>query len=203
MTEKEICAFLDDISLFSGIFSDKLPEPPSEVNLRAGDKYEINNSVVVVYRGKIDIYKKNAFLKRAEAPSVLGLATLFEDSHAYISTIVPKTDTTLLVFSQSFIDKAIKDSPDFSRRLIELLIDKIRYLNKRIDFYTSPSAEGKLYEYLHSSTREMSGEKYIEIPMSRLSGLLDIGRASLYRAISALEEKGKIIKQGKKIILIK
>ena len=202
MTNKEICEFLDRIPLFEGLFSEKAFGNPEEITLGAGEEYEIKNSIAVLFRGKVEIYKKKAFLKKAEAPSVLGFATLFDEKQTYISTVIPKTETTLLVFDSKTVEKMILESSEFSHRLIVLLGEKIRYLNRRIDFYTSEGAEGKLHEFL-LATAKGDGERFVEIPMSRLSEILDIGRASLYRAIASLEEKGYVKKQGKKIILIK
>lgn len=203
MTGKEICEFLDKIPLFTGLFHEKLYGLPEVLFLKAGEKYEIKNAMAVIYRGKAEIYKKKAFLKKAEPPSVLGLATLFDNSQTYISTVIAKTEATLLVFNQTTVEKMIRESPEFSHRLIVLFSEKIRYLNRRIDFYTSEGAEGKLHEFLQASAKGEDGEKTVEIPMSKLSEILDIGRASLYRALLSLEEKGQIKKQGKKIILIK
>ena len=203
MTDREICEFLDRIPLFAGLFQEKLYVEPEELFLKAGETYEIKNSMAVICRGKVEIYKKKAFLKKAEVPSVLGLATLFDEKHTYISTVIPRTQATLLVFNQNTVEKMIRESPEFSHRLIVLLSEKIRYLNMRIDFYTSEGAEGKLYEFLLATAKGDDGEKSVEIPMSKLSEILDIGRASLYRAIASLGEKGQIKKQGKKIILIK
>ncbi len=202
MKNKEICGFLDKIPLFTGLFQEELFGEAKEIFLKAGEQYEIKNSMAVLFRGKVEIYKKKAFLKKAEAPSVLGLATLFDESHSYISTVIPKSDTTLLIFNNKAVEKMILESHEFSHRLIVLFSEKIRYLNRRIDFYTSQGAEGKLHEFLVAMAKGEE-DKFVEIPMSKLSEILDIGRASLYRAIASLEEKGCIKKQGKKIILIK
>ncbi len=200
MTKAEICEVLDRIPLFCGLKEKDITEIPEEVKLSSSDTYEIRRGIVVIKEGKAEIYKKEAFLKSVTAPSVVGIATLFESEENYISTIVAKTEMTLFIFSENFIDSLIKTNPDFSKRLVNFLCEKLRYLNRRIDFYTSSSAESKLREFLEVS----AGEKgYVEISMSRLSEVLDIGRASLYRALKSLEEKGYAQKQGKKIFLNK
>ena len=200
MTKAEICQVLLGIPLFEGIKEKDITEMPEEVFLSSSDTYEIKRGIVVVYEGKAEIFKKEAFLKSVKAPELLGLATLFENEENYISTIVAKSDTKLLVLSENSINSLIMSNPEFSKRLILLLSEKLRYLNQRIDFYTSSSAEGKLRQYLVAR----AGDKgYVEISMSRLSEILGIGRASLYRALLSLEEKGYAKKQGKKIFLNK
>lgn len=200
MTKAEICQILLKIPLFEGIREKDIREKPEEVYLSSSDTYEIKRGIIVVYEGNAEIFKKEAFLKTVKAPELLGLATLFESKENYISTIVAKSDTKLLVLSEKNIDSLINTNPEFSKRLIILLSEKLRYLNQRIDFYTSSSAEGKLMEFLEAR----AGDKgYVEISMSRLSEILGIGRASLYRAVLSLEEKGYAEKQGKKIFLNK
>lgn len=197
MTEIEIRDFLKTIPLFKGVTLSKLPQA---LVLRAGDTYEVKRGVAVFVKGRAEIFKKDAFLKTVFEPSVIGLATLFDNTNAYISTLLAKTETTLLLFSEKDVETLIADSPEFSKRLIVLLSEKLRYLNRRIDFYTTSGAEGKLHAYL-LSTAGQNG--FVELPMTKLSEILDIGRASLYRALNSLEENGYIKKQGKKIFLIK
>lgn len=197
MTEQEITAFLETIPLFSGVTFSSLP---SSLVLEAGQTYEVKRELAVFVKGKAEIYKKDAFLKMVFEPSVIGLATLFDNTNAYISTLIAKSQTTLLLLSEKNVESLISESPEFSKRLILLLSEKLRYLNRRIDFYTTSGAEGKLHAFLLSTAGDRG---YVELPMTRLSEILDIGRASLYRAISCLEEEGYIKKQGKKIFLIK
>ncbi|MBQ7897076.1 MAG: Crp/Fnr family transcriptional regulator [Clostridia bacterium] len=197
MNEKEILACLETVPLFSHVFLSALPEI---IVLSAGDTYEIKRGLAVFVKGKAEIFKKDAFLKTVFEPTVIGLATLFDKTDAYISTLIAKSETTLLLFSEKNIEQLISESPEFSKRLIVLLSEKLRYLNRRIDFYTTSGAEGKLHTFLLSSAGEHG---FVELPMTRLSEILDIGRASLYRALNSLEENGYIKKQGKKIFLIK
>jgi CRP-like cAMP-binding protein len=185
------------------VVREDLSEEPREIKLKAGDKFEVKNSLAVLASGRVDISKKSAYLKTVRAPAVFGVATLFDSGEGYISTLEAKTEALLLLFSEKFVEELIEESPEFSKRFILLLGEKIRYLNHRIDFYTSPSAEGKLHEYLEVNAFGEEGERYVEISMSKLSEILGIGRASLYRALSSLEEKGLIKKQNKKIILLK
>ena len=193
MKEQEMRSFLSGIPILEDV---SLTELPETLVLKAGDTYEIKRGLAVFVKGKVEIFKKDAFLKTVIQPTVIGLATLFDKTETYISTVLAKTETTLLVFSEDMIDKIIVENPFFAKRLIVLLTEKLRYLNHRIDFYTTSGVEGKLYAYIIS-------EGVVELPMTKLSEILDIGRASLYRAIASLEEKGYIKKQGKKIILIK
>lgn len=177
---------------------------PVEIRLSAGEKYEIKNSLALFLKGKADIVKESdsrtAYMKTVSDTALLGLATLFSDESEYISTLVAKSESILLLFSEEFVKAVIKADADFSLRLVTLLCQKVRYLNRRIDFYTCQGAEDKVHEFLQ---RTSDADGRIVMSMSKMSETLGIARASLYRALTALEEKGCIVRNGKKIQLIK
>lgn len=177
--------------------------PPNEVTVCAGEKYEAKNSLVLFLSGKADIVKESknrtAYLKTVCEPTLFGFATLFS-SNEYVSTLIAKTEVKLLQFGEDFVTALIRSYPDFSLRLVRLLCQKVRYLNRRIDYYTCSDAEEKVYSFLVTSC---DGEGKTVMSMSKLSDTLSIGRASLYRAIASLEEKGYIDKNGKTIKLLK
>lgn len=207
MNAQEVVKLLDTTPLFSGIENlEKYVEafPPTPVTLRAGERYQIKNSLSLFVDGKADLVKesenRSVYLKTVSNTTMLGLATLFAGDQEYISTLVAKKETSLLLFSESFVEEVISNDSEFSIRLIKLLCQKVRYLNRRIDFYTCSGAERKLHEFLMKSA---DGEGRVVMSMSKISDTLGIARASLYRALVSLEEKGFIIKEGKKILLLK
>jgi len=76
-----------------------------------------------------------------------------------------------------------------------LLSDKIRFLNRKIAFFTSGSTEKKLAGYILSLPIENNTVK-LDMNMSKLASSLDIGRASLYRAFESLEENCFITREN-------
>ncbi|MBE6701467.1 MAG: Crp/Fnr family transcriptional regulator [Ruminococcaceae bacterium] len=181
--------------------------PPKDLKLSTGETCEIQNSIALVLSGKLDLIKnisdKNVYLKTVNAPCITGLATLFDKEREYISTISAKKEVEAILLSEKLIEHLILHDSKFALEFTKLLCTKVRYLNRRIDYYTCSSADKKVYEFLERSVINCDGEKSVEMSMSKLSEILGIGRASLYRALLSLEEEGKVIKNGKKIILIK
>ena len=177
------------------------------MHFNIGDKVVIHNSIAFVTEGSFKIEKtlgnKTVYLKPLGFGGLVGIATLFDEQNQYISTLVAKKDSELLIIDEAYIESLIKSSPEFALDIIKLLCSKVRYLNARIDTYTKTGAEEKLLEFLtHTATRQAS-HACVEMSMSSLSSALGIGRASLYRALDSLEEKGMISKNGKKIYLLK
>lgn len=207
MESREITNILAEVSLFDGIKElSELVErfPPVEIQLNAGEKYVIENALTLIMQGRADIVKesqgKDVYLKTVNGKALLGLATLFSDNSEYISTVLAKNSVGLLAFSEDFVKGLMEKSTDFSLRLVKLLCQKVRYLNCRIDFYTCSGAEAKVHEFL---ARSCDCDGNVNISMSKLSDTVGIARASLYRAVASLEEKGYIIKNGKKIKILK
>ena len=76
---------------------------------------------------------------------------------------------------------------------------KVVYLNRKISTLVAGSAEKKLVAYLLEI--ELDSVCSINVSMSALADMLNVGRASLYRAIDDLENRGLIKKNGKMIII--
>ncbi len=71
-------------------------------------------------------------------------------------------------------------------------------LTRRIEALTAGDSASKLLSYLLE--REQAGEVDIQ-SCAELARRLDIGRASLYRALDSLETSGDIRREGKKIFI--
>ena len=78
--------------------------------------------------------------------------------------------------------------------------NKIVYLNKKINAFTAGGAERRLSLFLLDNA--VDGVYSADVSMSALAEMLDIGRASLYRAFDALESAGCIERRDKKTIII-
>ena len=141
--------------------------------------------------------KNSVVLRLLKSGSVFGVSGLFSDDGEGISIIRAEKPTEALLIPQSVISSLIHKNGDFAEGYIRLLGTKIRYLGSRIEAFTAGSAEAKLAKHLLTLTcaeDRMEGEQEIvlECSLSRLADMLNIGRASLYRAIDALTEKGFI-----------
>ncbi len=193
VSEKHLCECLKE-----GFYSFKI--------LASGESTIVKNSLAIVISGILQAEKtsegKRIYLKKICENEITGIATLFDKKSQYISTLSAKKDSELLFLSEEFVKALISKSPEFSQKFICLLCEKIRYLNSRIDSCTKTTAEEKVFEFIRNSAKSEEDTPFIEMSMSSLSSALGLGRASLYRALAALEESGKISKNGKKIYLL-
>ena len=140
---------------------------------------------------------KNVLLRYLNAGDLFGIANLFT-GQPYVSQIRAVSACRVLLIPASAIKALLEHDHHFMYRYISFLSGRICYLNQKIGYLTAGGAERRLAQYLCSL-----GENPVTLPISvsALSEVLDIGRASLYRAFDRLTEDGFVQKEGKVIHL--
>jgi len=163
------------------------------------DAQSYQPAVAVVIRGKVNVFGrsdgKELLLKSSTKGDVFGLAGLFCDEAEYSSRVIASSKKTIVLFiDQSVIEREINSNPSFSFAYIRLLSEKIRYLNSKIGHYTAESVEKRLCSYLseHACFDCGQGLYVCSLNYQKVSKLLDISRASIYRARESLEKRGLI-----------
>ena len=155
----------------------------------------------LILSGEANVYSSsgvNAVLLRVLHPSdSFGVANLFDDSSRFVTTIVAKKPSTVVFFSKADIEWLIDISGEFRKNYIAFLSERICFLNRKISCYTAGSPEKKLSSFLCSHSDDESFS--VTVSSSALSEMLNVGRASLYRAFDKMTEDGLIIKNGKSI----
>ena len=150
-----------------------------------------SGSVLVSGAGK----DSTLVLNKLRAGECFGVASLF-GSRVGVTAVTACEKSSLLLFSQKTVEELMQADFAFTRNYICFLTDRIGFLNRKIAAFTAGSAEKKLAKYLLSLPSENS-EMKLPVSMVRLAALLDLGRASLYRAFAFLEESGQLTRNGK------
>ena len=83
---------------------------------------------------------------------------------------------------------------------LEFMSDKIVYLNKKICSLTAGSTSKKLASFLLDN--QCNNAYTLTASISTLADMLNVGRASLYRAMDVLIDNGLIQRNGKTILLL-
>ena len=138
-------------------------------------------------------------LRELSVKDVFGIANLFSDA-PYVTDITSLTQTRVLLLPELAVRNFLENDRAFLYNYLGFLSGRIRYLNAKIRFFTAGSAERKLALYLLSFGKEQID---VDLSLTALADLLDLGRASLYRAFDALEEAGYIKKDGKRISVLR
>ena len=164
------------------------------------DEYE--RALGIIIKGKITVYKdsggKRVIMRELGVADTFGAAALFGSGERYASVLRASGRETQIAFiPQSMMKRLMEKDFNVAERYIIFLSDRIRFLNMKLDLHTCRSASEKLLAYL-----EMKDDG-CGVNMQRLSKELDMGRATLYRAVDKLCEEGIILKEDKRIVLIK
>lgn len=132
---------------------------------------------------------------------IFGVACLFNSTKHYVSEVTAVKRSRLMFLSQELLRSLFEQNSRVAENYISYLSNRICFLNSRIDNFTGGNAENRLTSFLQSLAKESTNPLRFTLPctLTQLAGMLGIGRASLYRAMDALEESNVIRRTGKKI----
>ncbi|MBQ9805037.1 MAG: Crp/Fnr family transcriptional regulator [Clostridia bacterium] len=140
---------------------------------------------------------KKALLRFLEEGDLFGVANLFTDE-PFVSVIRAEKKCRVFCMSDAAIRALLESDTAFLYRYLAFLSGRVCYLNKKIGYLTAGSAERRLALYLCSFE---STQFSLDTSLSSLSELLDVGRASLYRAFDCLCADGWIRKEGRQVTI--
>ena len=141
---------------------------------------------------------RRVLLRVLSPGDAFGVAGMFCETPT-VSKIYADGICRCVFFSEQAVSHLLETSDAFRKNYVGFLSDRIRFLNRKITYLTAGSAERRLALYLISF-----GQDQVELTdsISSLSDLLNLGRASLYRAFDKLCEDGYLLKEGKKLTLL-
>ena len=141
---------------------------------------------------------KNTLLRFLERGDLFGVANLFTNE-PFVSVIKAHKKCSVFFVTEAAVRLLLETDNTFLYRYLSFLSSRVCFLNRKIGYLTAGSAERRLALYLASYKKE---EISLSVSLSALSELLDVGRASLYRAFDRLGEDGYIKKDGKQIFIL-
>ena len=143
---------------------------------------------------------EQSLLRTMQSGNMFGIANLYAEEEPFPSMIVAAERCRVLFLDCDAFKRLIDQDATARHNYLAFQSKKIVYLNRKIMTFTAGSAEKKLALFLLEN--EVDGVVTPPVSMSRLSELLCMGRASLYRATDQLAERGLIEKQEKKLLLL-
>ena len=140
---------------------------------------------------------RRTLLRFLREGDLFGVSNLFSDE-PFSTHIKAEKKCRVFLLPREAVRALLASDPVFLNRHLEFLCGRICFLNRKIGYLTAGSAERRLALYLSSFEKR---EIVLENSLSSLSDLLDVGRASLYRAFDRLIEDGYLQKEGRRIVL--
>ena len=142
---------------------------------------------------------RKVLLRRFSPGDIFGVSSVFSDESEFVSRISAKSACTVAFIDAPSLSLLLENDKAVLYNYIGFLSDRIRFLNRKIKFFTSGTAERRLSLYLDSFPEDSFK---IDESMSAVADMLDIGRASLYRAFDRLTEDGFIRRERDEITLL-
>ena len=154
----------------------------------------------IVQSGRAEICstdpQRSVVLRTLFAHDVFGAAALFCRNEDTLSRIRAACDCTCVFFEADAIRELLHTDNGFLDRYLSFLAGRVQFLNKKILCFTAGSAERRLALWLLSEEHDVI---LLPTTLTVLSDMLDIGRASLYRALDKLSAQGWITRKGREI----
>lgn len=207
MTSQQIQNLLAENALFGALTSDRLKTLANGDGIRecgfAKDEILCEPGtglpeLGIIARGRAGVWsvdpERRLLLRTLEKNQIFGIVGLL-DGGKTPSLIKAQTPVTLLLVKRDTVRELLGIEPAFLDRYLGYLTARVRFLNQKILYLTAGQAERRLALYLLSLPRTDDGAVTIPLSMTDLADLLDLGRASLYRAIDRLSSDGFLVKE--------
>ena len=162
-------------------------------------QHRFQRSLGIVLEGEVAAKKEQGtLLNLLKEGSCFGAAALFAPAEEYVTSIVAHKACKVVFISGEELAQLFRKYPDMALDYIAFLSGRIQFLNQKIDSFTTPSAEAAVWQWILAHADE-NGKAVAVGGFARLARELSIGRATLYRCLTQLEQEGKIIKDGAQI----
>lgn len=174
-----------------------------EITLCAND----SRCLCVLWSGQASVYAKaadashGALLRTMDAGTVFGVHCVFSHETPPFSRVVANKPCRVLLIPAEVFEAALLSHGETMAGYVRFLTQRVDFLNQKIQYLTSGSAEQRLAAYLLRIIPDDQPQQLAH-SATALADLLNIGRASLYRAIRQLTDDGFLVREGRKYRLM-
>jgi CRP-like cAMP-binding protein len=169
------------------------------------------NQMFLLKAGRVKLSKISAegneiTLDIRKAGDFLGESMLIADA-AYPLTALCLEDTLICGFTKTGFEKLVLENPNIGLNVIKNLSRRINWLTERVGSFSLTNLEDRLYQVLIQVARDhgVQGPRgsSIQFPLTHeeLGFLVGAHRVSITKAMKALKESGRILQEGRTLIL--
>lgn len=171
--------------------------PPGEVIYSPGS---FRPALALVLSGQITVVNGDGVtLNRMGPGECFGAAAVFApEGEEYVTVVSAVTRVTLGYLTRELLADLFSQSPQTAISYLSFLSRKIYFLNRKIDSFTAGTAREAVLLWLNR--QQQDGQVEVK-SYTKLAGELNLGRASLYRALESLERSGRISRCHRTITL--
>ncbi len=195
MNKKEF-SFLSETFIFKGLTEQDMKELPKEMLCQTpiffkGEHVDLSVSeskkIAFILSGECTVMKEGLVMNTLKKGDSFGILSVFS-SEPYPTAVIAKKETKILFLERDDLIMLIEKSPKIAMNVITFLAGRVTFLNAKIATLSGITVEDKCVAYLKEEYKKHGDS--IPFPISAVARKIRAGRASLYRAIAALEKKG-------------
>ena len=169
---------------------------------------QTDGCLCVLTHGRANVFSnapdgQATLLRTMDAGAIFGVHCIFGNDMLPQSHIVAQKKCHILLIPSSLWEEILTAHPETMANYVRFLTLRIQFLNRKIRYLTAGSAERRLALYLLSEIPVDNVPTRIDLSAVSLADLLDLGRASLYRAMDRLTEDGFLIRNGHEYTLLR
>lgn len=166
-------------------------------------KSDTGDRLGIILRGSADVSRLSEdgmmHMSTLSKNDLYGAASLFGGGTEFVTDIRCNERVRVLIIGEEKMLSLLSEQKTVLKNYLMYLNGRIRFLNKRLDAFSKNTVPAKLQTFFAS---EAKNGVYTVKNYTKLSETLCLSRATLYRALGALEASGKIKREGKNIILL-
>ncbi len=157
---------------------------------------DTDNRLCILWQGQARVLSRSstpshpALLRTMQSGAIFGVHCVFNSEIPPQSTIIAERPCRIVLIPSNLWERILSSHPPTMATYIVFLTQRIVFLNRKIQYLTAGSAERRLSLYLISQIPQDDTPTHLEISAVALADLLDLGRASLYRAFDKLIADG-------------
>ena len=207
----EIVSTLAKSFLFSGMNEDQIAgiiefSLPTVAEFRRGELVYSSESeeatVGFISSGKCEIRLdrpdgSRAVLNTLEECDSFGVLSVYS-ADEFPTRIYATRNSRIIFFKAEQIKRFVNNNSQISTNLITFLANRISFLNKKIATFSGVRVEDRLAAFLLCERQRLGADEFT-FNCQKTAEEINAGRASVYRALSSLEECGFITFVDKKI----
>ena len=129
-----------------------------------------------------------------------GILSVFSDDD-FPTEVYATVNSYVLFFSKAQINDFVNSYSQISTNIITFLAERVNFLNRKIATFSAKNVESKLASFIFDECEKQSSDTII-FNAKKTSEEIGAGRASVYRALSSLQDSGLIIFTNKQIQVI-
>ena len=137
-------------------------------------------------------------LNKLAPGDAFGVLSVFSDKDEFPTFIKAKKESDVLFFDKNDVMYLIKNEPEIAVNLVYFLGNRIAFLNDKLSTFSADNTEQRVAKFLLYEAKKNDCTSF-DFNCKKTAEALNIGRASLYRAIDSMTENGIIILENKKI----